>query len=280
MLTRRHLLKLTGAVVASEAVPARASDSPPGIIDTNVNLFAWPFRRLPLDSTDVLVQKLRALGIRQAWAGSFEGLLHRDIATVNQRLADGCRPYPELLPVGSINLGLPGWRDDVRRCVDRHRMQIIRLHPNYHDYALLDAAFPKLLQLADEENLIVQIAVAMEDVRTQHPQMQVPDVDLQPVLRLKKTFPNVRFQLLNHRLRLPLLQQLAELPNVYFDTARVDGTDGVPNLVKGVPEGRVLYGSHAPFLIPQAAMIRVHESGRLTPSDLQNVYRNNASGLL
>ena len=72
------------------------------IVDTNVSLFQWPFRRLPLDQPDALTSKMRALGIAKAWTGSFEGILHRDITSVNQRLVESCRRLPELIPIGSV----------------------------------------------------------------------------------------------------------------------------------------------------------------------------------
>ena len=194
MLNRRHLLKLTGTLAAATAMPTNAVEPVAveparGIIDTNVSLFAWPFRRLPLDDTDRLMQKLRQLGVRQAWAGSFDGLLHRDIAAVNQRLAAECQKHPELVPIGSVNPTLPAWEDDVRCCAELHRMSGIRLHPGYHGYTLQDERCARLLQLAEKANLFVQIAVAMEDTRTQHPQLQVPDVDLRPLLALKLSHP-------------------------------------------------------------------------------------------
>ena len=61
------------------------------MIDVNVNVSRWPFRRLPHDETPKLVHKLKACGITQAWVGSFDGLLHCDVAAVNARLVDECR---------------------------------------------------------------------------------------------------------------------------------------------------------------------------------------------
>ena len=78
------------------------------------------------------MKKLQLPGIAQAWAGSFEGILHRDIAEVNQRLADACSNRAELIPVGSINPELPDWEDDLRRYIDEYDMPGVRLHPNYH----------------------------------------------------------------------------------------------------------------------------------------------------
>ena len=98
-------------------------------------------------------------------------------------------------------------------------------------------------------------------------------------MKFMKDMPGARVQILNHNLRSPLLQQLGETPGVFFDTARVDGTDGVPQLVQSVPPGRVMFGSHAPFLIPEAALIRVHESGILEEASLWTVLSENAGQL-
>ena len=92
-------------------------------------LIGWPLSRQSLGES--LVKKLRALGIAEAWAGSFEGVLHRDIAGVNQRLAHECKRYPELIPIGSVNLELPDWEEDLRRCIETHDMPGIRLNPSY-----------------------------------------------------------------------------------------------------------------------------------------------------
>ncbi len=282
MMNRREALALAVSTgVASTLLPkatrSQEKDSSQfRITDTNISLFRWPFRRLPLDETDALVRKLRTLGISQAWAGTFEGILHRDIAGVNQRLADACRVHGELIPIGSINLELPGWEDDIRECIDKHKMPGFRLHPNYHGYTLDDPRFRRLLELATAAGRFIQIAAALEDNRTQSSLVQVADVNFVPLIKLMTDLPAARVQILNHNLRPPLLQQLSESPGVFFDTARVDGTDGVPKLVERVPPGRVLCGSHSPFLIPEAALIRVHESDVLDEAALQAVLSENA----
>ena len=266
MIHRRELLQSAAtfgaaSVLGSEAALAvDKTASPALIIDTNVSLFQWPFRRLPLDHPQALVKKFRSLGITEAWAGSFEGLLHRDVAGVNQRLADACRAHPVLVPIGSVNLELPDWEGDLSTCMERHDMPGVRLHPNYHGYTLADPRVGQLLQRATSAGRFVQIAAAMEDVRTQHPMLQVQDVDLTPLPTLMQKNAGAAVQILNLRARDPIREQLANTPGVFFDTARVDGTDSLKQLLRGDAPHRVLFGTHSPFLIPEAGLIRVAES--------------------
>jgi len=285
-INRRDVLHIAAASGAASLVASQVDaasdgkDRPLDIVDTNVSLFHWPFRRLPLDVTEKLVKKLRSLGVTQAWAGSFEAILHRDMATVNQRLVRECRQSPELVPIGSVNPLLPDWENDLQRCFREHDMPAVRLHPNYHGYPLTDPRFARLLQIATAAGRFVQVATLMEDTRTQNPLVRVADVDLGPLVDQVKRIRGARVQVLNWRPRSPLLEKLATVPGIYFDVARVDSTDGVPQLVSKVPAGQVLFGSHAPFLVPEAALIRTHESGQLDLESLQQLLASNARRFL
>lgn len=245
-------------------------------IDTNVTLFRWPSRRVPLDRVKALEGRLRTLGITEAWACSFEGILHRDITTVNVRLHERCKKHPFFRPCGVLNLSLPSWKRDFVNCVERHSMHGVRLYPNYHDYSLGGAACEELFEMAARLRVLVQIVVSLEDSRTQNRMLSVPDTDLKPLCVMAKKYPKTTFQLLNLRYITRDLHDVFSCQNILVDTARIDGTDGVSKLVEQVSPSRVLYGSHSPLLIPEASMIRMHESA-LSLGDQQSIFFGNAS---
>jgi uncharacterized protein len=234
------------------------------MIDTNVYLSRWPCRRLPGDETPALMEKLRQHGVTQAWVGSFDALLHRDMAGVNARLAEESKRKGDVLlvPFGAVNPLMPDWEDDLRRCAEVHQMPGIRLHPNYHGYKLDDPLFAKLLAAADARGLMVQIALRMEDPRTQHRLLAVPDVDPAPLVELVAKWPKLKLQLLNAMatLRGDLLDKLIAAGQVAVEIAMLEGVNGVQKLLSHVPLERVLFGSYFPFFTWEAAELKLRES--------------------
>src|SRR5687768_4336218 len=82
-----------GAVLAKLSAQDAESPPAPEIIDTNVHLFEWPFRRLKYARTETLIAKLRKHRITRAWAGSFEAILSKRLDLVNRRLAEECKAH-------------------------------------------------------------------------------------------------------------------------------------------------------------------------------------------
>jgi predicted TIM-barrel fold metal-dependent hydrolase len=266
----------------ADAAPA-AGGTPVGLIDVNINLSRWPLRRLRGDDTATLVAMLRRQGVARAWAGSFDGLLHKDLASVNARLADECHRHGRgvLLPFGSINPKLPDWEEELRRCADVHRMAGIRLHPNYHGYKLDDPDFARLLRLATERRLIVQLAVVMEDERMMHPLLRVEPVDTAQLTAVVKGTPGLRLVVLNAlgKLRGQPLLDLIAAGEVYVEISMLEGVGGVGNLFAQVPADRVLLGSHAPLFYLESALFKLKESP-LTEEQLKAIRFQNAERLI
>ena len=282
-VTRREFLSATATIAVASAFTASAANpQPAALIDTNVSLFRWPFRRCPLDDTPSLVAKLHEHGVTQAWAGTFDALLHKDISAANARLADECRRHGNglLVPIGAINPALPDWETDLRRCVEQHRMPGIRLHPNYHGCKLDDPIFERVLAAANERGLLVQIAVVMEDDRTQLALAQAAPTDTEPLAALLKKFPNGRVQLLNafRTLRGKALSGFADT-GARFEIATLESVAGIGKMVEQLPLDRLCFGSHAPFYYFESAKMKLRESA-LTGEQLAAITHENARMLI
>ncbi len=285
-VTRRDFVAVAAAVTATAVLatlPASAAQTAPApLIDTNVSLGRWPFRRSPLEETTALVDKLSSHGVTQAWAGSFDAIFHKDLSDVNRRLAQECRLRGRglLIPFGAVNPGLPGWEEDLRRCHTEHRMRGIRLFPNYHGYGLDTPAFANLLKLAAASNLVVQIACGLEDQRTQSPRLQFPPVDVSPLSQWLGRSTAPRVQLLNAFRALrgkPVLDLAAH--GARFEIATLEGVEGVSKLLAQIPADRLCFGSHAPFFYFESAELKLRESV-LTATQWEAVRAGNARRLL
>jgi uncharacterized protein len=242
--TRREFIGMTATVAAAalSALRARSAESEPAaLIDTNVSLGHWPFRRIPLDATSALVAKLRAHGVAQAWAGSFDALLHKDISAVNTRLTEDCRRHGRdlLVPFGAVNLALPGWEEDLLRCHHEHRMPGVRLYPNYHGYTLDTPAFARLLELAAAR---VQLLNAFRTLRGK------------PVLDLAAR-------------------------GMRFEIATLEGVEGIARLLAQIPGDRLCFGSHSPFFYFESAKLKLQESA-LSEAQIKAISVDNARRLL
>lgn len=268
-LDRRGFLKTAlaaagGAAVKGVVAPGAAAPPPDGFVDVNVNLSRWPLRRVRHDDTAGLAARLARGGVARAWAGSFDALLHKDLAAVNARLAEECRRAGggRLVPFGSVNPKSPDWEEDLRRCVEVHRMPGLRLHPNYHGYTLDDADFLRLLGLARDRGLVVELALIMEDRRMMHPLLQVEPTDASPLVEAVKRTPGLRLVLLNalRTVKAPLLAGLLAAGEVYVDIAMLDGVNALAGLLTKAPPGRVLFGSYAPLFVFEAAPLKLRET--------------------
>lgn len=282
-LNRRGFLAAPAAGAAASLLGAAAAAQ--DIVDTHVYLSRWPGRRLKGDETPDLVALLRAHGVSQAWAGSFDGLLHKDVAGVNQRLAEECDRHGRgfLVPFGSINPTLPAWEEDLVRCRDQFHMPGIRLHPNYQNYTLRDPEFARVARAASEMGLLIQIAAWMEDERCQHPRMQVPTVDLTPLAGILEKLPRARVLVLNGftnaNRAAQLLPRQADAGRLAFDFAMLDGLMHLRNMAAAVGVERVVFGSYSPMFYFESAVLKVREADMPEPG-ARAVFRENARRLL
>lgn len=302
-LDRRQFLKTSLAAGAALSLPrsvvaapapatASAGSASPGIIDTNVNLFQWPFRKLKYSDTAALVAKLRKHRVIEAWAGSFEALLHKDIAGVNERLATECRDHGRgfLIPFGSVNLAWPDWEDDVRRCHEVFKMPGVRIYPGYQPFDLSHSGLKRLVQLTRERGLILQIVFQMEDPRVHHPLIKIVPIDARPLVEALQAEPTAKVELLHFtgNVQGSDLNLLMTQTSARIDISRWEGNGAVGRMIGAapgstgparVPLDRVLFGSHAPYFPVETGILKLIESP-LTAEHLHAIMQGNARRLL
>ena len=274
---------------AEQAVEPAAGG--PDIVDCNVHLFEWPFRKLKYAKTEALVAKLRKHRITKAWAGSFDAVLNKQLDGINRRLAEECRGRGDgmLAPFGSVNPAWSDWDEDLRRCHEQYRMPGVRLYPAYHGYTLDHTEFARLLGEAAKRGLLVQIVMRMEDERVHHVATNIPLVNATPLADVLKKTPQAKVQLINSAG--PLLgnnvSALVRDTQVTFDIAATEGNGGVGRLIEGknpsyrgaIPVDRLVFGSHAPFFPCETALLKLFESP-LNLEQLEKLMNANARKLI
>ncbi len=253
------------------------------IVDTNLAVGPYPFRHLPLADPAAMAKFLKDKGVVRAWTGSTDALLHRDVRGVNDRLAVACQTHGGgiLVPFGTVNPKQPGWEDDLKRCADVHKMPGLRLHPDYHNYTLADPVLPPLLEAANAKKLVVVIVGRMEEERVQHPVFHVTPAAFGPLPPLLQPLPDLKVVMANWRLD-PMsdgFAAFARVPNLYFETAMIEGLGKTARLVERVGAGRVLFGSHAPVFVWESAQLKLREAA-LRDEDAAKVRADNARALV
>lgn len=262
------------------------------VVDTNVHISEWPFRDLKYSEPGAMVDKLRKHGIREAWTGSYDALFHKNIDSVNARLTEACQHYGEglLVPFGTVNPRWPDWKEDLRRCDEAYGMPGIRLYPSYQNYTLELPEFTELLTEASGRGMVVQIAIDQEDERMQHPQVEIPAVDVSPLPAVLESVPDVTVQLLNpfRHVRGNTLESVIKETDVLFGISNLDGNGGLERIMAGnhwylgstpIPSDRLLIGSHVPFRPVENVLFKLLESA-IDEKDAAAIMAGNAAWTL
>jgi uncharacterized protein len=300
-IDRRHFLKTSLLAGAAASLPGRrlhgqsaavaGTPAAPGVVDTNINLFDWPFRKLKYGDTAALVGKLKKHRVVEAWAGSFEALLHKNINGVNERLARECRDHGGgmLRAFGTVNLAWPDWEEDLRRCHESFKMPGIRIYPGYQPFDLAHPDVPRLVAATRERNLVLQIVFGMEDTRVHHPIITVGPVVAMPLVAVLKAEPAAKVQLLHFsgNVQGTDLRALMKETNATIDISRWEGNGAVGRMIgtapgttaARVPVERVMFGSHAPYFPVETALMKLIESPA-SAEQLHAIMQGNARRML
>ena len=225
------------------------------IVDVNVWLGSWPFQYFQLDTARRLENHLAAEGISRALVGSPEAAFNPDCMASNRLLLKRLGRGVALRPVLAVDPTKGDWKDILSLAKDE-AAPAVRLFPNYHCYELDSTPALATVEAIAAAGLALIIQLRVEDERTHHILCKIPGVQVSAVSGLARRFP-----------RLPMIaacvyyHEAVELarqpPNLRIDLSHVETLRTVDSLLKEVPQERVLFGSHTPFLQTRAAVMKL-----------------------
>lgn len=225
------------------------------IVDVAAFTGAWPSH--PVNGRlDDVVKSLQGLGVGRVFVSPLDAVWCRNPHLYNGSLYRACEGRTELVPVPIVDPSIRTWKEELREAVEED-VCALRLLPNYHGYRLrdLDLFWDEI----SNQGIVVIVQTRMEDPRRQHPRAVVEDVAVTEIAELAKRRRDVRFVIGGARageLR-GVGDDLQERPNLFADVSQADGMDAVKVLVEDGLDEKLLFGSHAPLFIPEAAVARV-----------------------
>ena len=137
-----------------------------------------------------------------------------------------------------------------------------------------------MLELAQEHDLLILIAIGLEDVRHHHRLVIVPDVAAGDIAQTVNAFPQVRFLVTGGRFRevTSIWQGVDKRDNLYVENSRVQGPiHDVAKLCKTIGPDHVLFGSNSPLHYHESAKLSIEteitDTGRVHSAVIQSRMR-------
>jgi predicted TIM-barrel fold metal-dependent hydrolase len=239
------------------------------MIDINVSFGSWPFQRFAENTPAKLSRHLKHEGISHALVSSIDAIFYPDPDVYNRLLVESLKPFPELLPVFTVNPILSNWE----KIVDSSKIKAVKIYPGYHNYPLLSDQIYLLADKLVENKMALMIQMRVEDERSHHPLCQIPPVPVADIIKFAKKYP-----LLPVICLCPYFAEAIELTaasNVYVDISYVETLNTIARTLRDVPAEKILFGSHTPFLYTRGATMKT-EYAEIDKTTLKMITGTNA----
>jgi len=211
------------------------------------------------------------------WTGHwpFQKLLPREPADLaNEELFRKLRGLPRLHPVPVVNPALGNWND----LLDRYRRMGVRalaLLPSYHGYSLNSSTMALFMDAWRETGSPpLMIYVRLEDERSHHPLCKVPPVEADHLAQFAGRFAEHTFVVCCSYFR-EARALLSQTENVLVDVSFIERFRTMASLLELADAGRLLFGSHTPFLYTRSSLMKVR-SPHITDEARERITHANA----
>jgi len=226
------------------------------IIDLNAFIGNWPSHPV-MGGLEAVRDSLRAYGVERIFVSPLEAAWCRNPHLFNRELYQAVEVFDDVWPMPVLDPTMATWREELDRAVQQSKVRLVRLLPAYSPYKLSEAGV--LLEALALAPLGVLVQTRLEDPRRQHPLAQVPDVPATEVADVAERYPELTVIIGGPRAReiLTLKDRLLGLPNLYADVSQAEGIELMRVMAEEGLTEKLVFGSHAPFFIPHAALSRV-----------------------
>ena len=253
------------------------------MIDVNLYVGEYPFRRLPSTHGEDVLALLKEIGAARAIATSFYSIFYKDnLDGLRKSLDETPEVGRQLFFWAVINPTFPGWEADAHAALDLPGVIGLRLFPMYHHYSPLDPPVLRLMALAAERDVPVNLSHRLVDERLHHWLLNVRAVELDELAYLVKQATATRLVLSHLYLsEFPqLLPAIREHPTALLDIGNAKPTImWVEQLCEQVEPNRLVVGTGAPLYYHGGVLLCLQEA-RLPEVVRQAILHDNAARLL
>lgn len=249
------------------------------LIDINANIGHWPFQQLRYNTCSTLLQRMNEFGIDQSVISNLNGIFYKNTQSANEELyaeINSSKKFRDrFIPFGIINPIYAGWKKDLETCAGKMGMKGIRLYPQYHDYAVTDAACIELVKRARDKGLIIAFTMRMVDGR-ERSWMDIdyvngtakPEWSIKNFLPVMREVPDAKYMILNFANNPALTEEEMALivkKDLLFDTSGRSIVN-MDQFIKKFGVEKFAFGTHAPVLDYLTGLLRI-ESLKETEAD-------------
>jgi hypothetical protein len=227
-------------------------------IDVNAFVGAYPFRRVPGTSPDMVLAAMDRVGLDEAWVTHLPGIFWRDPTEGNAWLLEATRRHPRLRPVPAVHPALAHWDEALAQACDA-AAPAVRADPTFYGIDPAGLEMRGLAAACGAAGMPLSLAVRLEDGRQRHPNDRAPELPASAVRALVRSDAGVRL-LVTHADR-PFVEEVhfgstpAEAARIWWDLCWIWGPpeDHLQTLLRTIGFERFVVGTGQPLRLPENA---------------------------
>lgn len=255
------------------------------IIDSNVLVGNWPFRKLPYTDASQVRQVLVTSGINHALAGSLDAILFRNVQDGNEILYKALAQHRDFFtPAATINPSYARWEKDYEQAL-QEKCAAIRIWPEYQGWSLLESCSLELCRACKEDRLPIILTAEIEDSRQRHFLDKPADSNSRDVRQLIEEMEGLRVLIVNARAEkvreIALTLPEENRKQIFFDISGLWGAfvDDLDLCIEQVGISQFVFGSHAALKTPETAITKLNLS-RIKKEDKKKICSLNIKQLM